>query len=291
MARQTRVKLDPYTPAYYHVHTRVVERLFHMVNEDDKQAFLNLLCHLTQGFFMKILAFQVMDNHFHLVIKVHIDEDVSLEEVREKYCHIHPDRMFLDEGKQSYQEYLGDLSMFMKTLNERYASQYNRLHNRSGHFWGDRFKSGILADTEAVVNCMGYVGLNAVRARMVEEREDYIFGSINHVTKNKNQYQLIDIPEISALMEGTMLGENEQEVREEFNQTMNGDDKKEKDGYLKYIAFVKMKKQAFLHRVESFTRQATIGTITSLRALHDQLGIDRQWRYSPLPDSNLLLAR
>ncbi len=119
MARQARMKLDPYRPGYYHVHTRIVERLFRMVNEEDKQVFLNLLCHLTQGFFVKVLAFQIMSNHFHLVIKVHIDENISLDEVKKRYSYIHPNRIFVDEEKRNYMEYLGDLSMFMKTLNER----------------------------------------------------------------------------------------------------------------------------------------------------------------------------
>ncbi len=44
--------------------------------------------------------------------------------------------------------------------------------DRQGHFWGQRFQSTVLADWEAVPDCMLYVELNPLRARLVEVPEE-----------------------------------------------------------------------------------------------------------------------
>jgi hypothetical protein len=62
----------------------------------------------------------------------------------------------------------GDLSWFMKCLNEPIARQANWEDQCTGHFWESRFKSHPLDTEEAPPSCMAYVDLNPVRAAMAE---------------------------------------------------------------------------------------------------------------------------
>ncbi|MGD9212759.1 MAG: hypothetical protein PVI90_18390 [Desulfobacteraceae bacterium] len=71
---------------------------------------------------------------------------------------------------------------------------YNRRHNRRGFFWGDRFKSVIVEKGETLINCLAYIDLNPVRAKIVKKPEDYRWNSIGyHVqTKNKDDFLSLD---------------------------------------------------------------------------------------------------
>ncbi len=53
---------------------------------------------------------------------------------------------------------------------------FNQRFERRGHFWGGRFGSNLLADTDAVMDTMIYVELNAVRAGLVDSPELWEFG-------------------------------------------------------------------------------------------------------------------
>ena len=105
-------------------------------------------------FSVDVAAYAVMSNHYHLVVKL------SPAELRR-----------VDEYVDSFRARLGDLSWFMKCLNEPIARQANREDQCTGHFWESRFKSQPLDTEEALLSCMAYVDINPVRAAMAETPE------------------------------------------------------------------------------------------------------------------------
>ena len=60
------------------------------------------------------------------------------------------------------------------------------MNNRTGYFWGDRFKNVLIEKGEALINCLAYIDLNPVRAKIVKRPEDYRWSGIgyqiNHLT-------------------------------------------------------------------------------------------------------------
>jgi len=74
---------------------------------------------------------------------------------------------------------LRDISEFMRELQHQFAAWYNRTRpvRRRGGLWADRFKSVVLEGSTAVWECLKYVELNCVRARLVQDPADYRFGS------------------------------------------------------------------------------------------------------------------
>jgi len=76
----------------------------------------------------------------------------------------------------------------------RFSHYYNKLHNRRGTLWGERFKSLIVENGESLINLLAYVELNPVRAGQVERPEEYRWNSIAyHIqANNKDNFLSMD---------------------------------------------------------------------------------------------------
>ena len=84
----------------------------------------------------------------------------------------------LTEYATTFRQRLGNISWFMRCLNENLARKANDEVGCKGRFWEGRFKSQSLLDKAAVVSCMAYVDLNPVRAGLTNQPEDSEFTSI-----------------------------------------------------------------------------------------------------------------
>ncbi len=140
---------------------------------------------LTEVFAVDICAYALMSNHYHLVVKLCVARtlDWTEREVIERWtqlfagppvAHRYLENQVLTRSEQAqlrrfttlWRERLGNLSWFMRCLNEHIARRANHEDACTGHFWESRFKSQALLDETAVLTAMAYVDLNPVRAGM-----------------------------------------------------------------------------------------------------------------------------
>ncbi|MEA3249818.1 MAG: transposase [Patescibacteria group bacterium] len=140
MTRKLRIE---YPDAIYHAYARGNERLPIYYCDDDKRFFLDLLAETIRRFSWQGLAFCLMDNHYHLVIK-------TLE---------------------------ATLSRGMQWLNGSYSQWFNRQHNRTGHLFQGRFKDTLIQHGAHLNIANRYVVLNPVRAGLVSGPEQYEWSS------------------------------------------------------------------------------------------------------------------
>lgn len=141
----------------------------------------NVSLELGSIFAVAVHAYAVMSNHVHVVIEV--DPGVARawpdEEVARRWlCLFRGAQGAAGESLASsiealaaqreriatLRQRLGDLSWFMRCLNEPVARRANREDGCSGRFWEGRFKCQTLLDDPAVLACMVYVDLNPMRA-------------------------------------------------------------------------------------------------------------------------------
>lgn len=129
MARPLRVEV---VGGWYHVTTRGNNRQPIYLGDRDRQHFLELLAELEPRFGLAVVAYVLMANHYHLMVRT--------SEVR--------------------------LSQAMHWLNVSYSVWFNRRHERDGHLFQGRFK-GVLVDGEGdwAVSLSVYVHLNPVRLK------------------------------------------------------------------------------------------------------------------------------
>ena len=193
MKRRTKIRVLGEGASYYHAMSRITERRFYL-GAREKEHFRGMMRRVADFSGVEVLTYTVLDNHFHLLIRVPERVDISDAELLRRMHLIYREwevaqfeKELLEaendlEARVLRKRYLYrmyDLSEFMKTLKQRFAIWYNAEHDRSGHLWDDRFKSvlveggGGLARPGALWVMAQYIELNAVRAGIVKSAQAY----------------------------------------------------------------------------------------------------------------------
>ena len=213
---------------YYHCISRCVRRAF-LCGQDRytgqsfehrRQWVAERMHFLASLFNIDICSYAVLSNHYHLVLKVNVDENISNEEVCQRWIQLYSapplvgrwmKQELTSKAEQdmalkiisNWRNRLIDISWFMRCLNEFIARKANKEDKCKGRFWEGRFKSQALLDEEALLACMAYVDLNPVRAKMADDVESSKYTSAYeriHGVAN------IEEQEESQFSEKTLLG-------------------------------------------------------------------------------------
>jgi REP-associated tyrosine transposase len=161
----------------------------------EKDFMLDLIRRLATLYFVEILGFCLMGNHFHILVRMLPEHKFTDDEVMKRYVDFYGDERIFAEGLvPSLRGKLSSLSEFMREIKVGFARFYNRRHNRRGYFWGDRFKSVIVENGETLINCLAYIDLNPLRAGLVERPEQYRWNSLGYhvATGNKDNFLSTD---------------------------------------------------------------------------------------------------
>jgi REP element-mobilizing transposase RayT len=108
-----------------------------------KELFLTVIgeAKTSKGFKFKLWNFCIMDNHFHFLIT--------------------------PEKGQS-------LSDILKWIKMVFAIRWNKKHNKTGHFWGDRFYSREIKDEKDFWTVYNYIDQNPVAAGLMQKPVAYM---------------------------------------------------------------------------------------------------------------------
>jgi REP element-mobilizing transposase RayT len=206
MARMPRkFVVDDDEVGVYHCINRFVRRAF-LCGTDEvsgqcfdhrKQFIQDRLEFLAGVFGIDVLAFAVMSNHLHVVLRNRPDvvRLWSDDEVARRWWNLSPSRR--DESGEAAVPQDSDLSMItadaeklveirwrlsnigwlMRCVAEPVARMANREDECTGRFWEGRYKCQPLLDEAAVAACMAYVDLNPIRAGIAKTPESSQFTS------------------------------------------------------------------------------------------------------------------
>ena len=184
--------------AVYHCISRLVggERL---LDEQGREVMRRMLWKVAAFSGVQILAYCIMSNHVHILIRVPEARDEALtrgELLRryaliygEGYAGVFPDPQYLagvlaeDSEEAARWETrlrlrMNDVSAFMKTFKQRFSWWYNRSHKRFGTLWAERFTSVLIEDDPRTLSVVAaYIDLNPVRAGLVADPAAYRWSS------------------------------------------------------------------------------------------------------------------
>ena len=178
----------------YHVISRTVLDGYPLGNEE-KDELVKILLKFSKLYFTEVLGFCAMGNHFHLLVRMLPESDFSDDEIKSRHKMFYGDvREFPQEKVPAFRFKWASLSELVREIKQTFSRYYNKRHNRRGTLWGERFKSLIVEDGKALIDCLAYIDLNPLRANIVKRPEDYRWSSLGyHVrTRNKGNFLSLD---------------------------------------------------------------------------------------------------
>ncbi|NTU59029.1 MAG: hypothetical protein HGB00_08975 [Chlorobiaceae bacterium] len=137
----------------HHVMVRGIERGFIVLDDEDRQSFINRLGKAAVSTGTTIYAWALMSNHAHILLK---------------------------SGKAG-------LSTFMRKFLTGYATQFNGRHHRHGHLFQNRYKSIVCEEDTYFLKLVSYIHLNPLRVgfvRSVDELEHYPWSGHAEIMKH-----------------------------------------------------------------------------------------------------------
>ena len=149
MARPIRIE---YEHAFYHVVSRGHRRENIFRRDLDRKKFLEKLDQTVERYRLRIHAYVLMSNHYHLLIET-------------------PD---------------ANLSKAMHDLNASYANWYRSKYNLIGSIFQGRYKAILVEKDEYMLALSAYIHLNPVRAGIVKAPEAYLWSSFRCYSGKSN---------------------------------------------------------------------------------------------------------
>ena len=149
-----------------HVTQRGNNRQDVFFTDDDRRAYLHFLREQAHKHGLAILAFCLMTNHVHLIVRPAAE-----------------DSLYRGIGRTHW----------------KHALNINRLHNRTGHLWQERFYSCIMDDAHRVT-ATAYIERNPLRAGMVKNARDYPWSSARAHLDGQDPHGLLDLSDWTRLV-------------------------------------------------------------------------------------------
>ncbi|MBW2194722.1 MAG: transposase [Deltaproteobacteria bacterium] len=140
MSRPLRIQ---YPDAWYHVMNRGRRGEEIFTGKNDYNAFIELLKELVEDYNVRISAYCLMSNHYHLLVQT-------------------PD---------------ANISRSMRHLNGVYTQRFNRMHLYDGQLFRGRYKSVIVDGDSYLLELLRYIHRNPLEAGIVEQLNKYIWSS------------------------------------------------------------------------------------------------------------------
>ncbi len=202
--------------SFFHVITQGINKSYIFDKSEDIKYYIKLIYKLSKEHETEIIAYCIMNNHAHMLIKT----------------------------KKS-----DELSKYMQRLNCTYARYYNKKYDRVGYVFRDRYKSEGIYDEQHLYNCIKYIYYNPVKAGICSKAKDYPYSNYKIITKEiKENYTFMDIDndsEICKELIQNFLNENDMDIN---------DLKKNKRKLKELIVILKMEYNISLRKISEETK-------------------------------------
>ena len=160
-----------------------------ILDEEAKDALTRLLWKMAWFCGMEVITYCMMSNHFHVLIRVPEPPQLTDGQLVKRLEGLYGSKGALtlvareamrecgkidEDMRRKLVERIGDVSVFLGELKQRFSLWYNRRHGRKGTLWAERFKSVVVEDQPGSLEAVAaYIDLNPVRAGLVEDPKDY----------------------------------------------------------------------------------------------------------------------
>ncbi len=131
---------------FFHVMIQGINKEYIFKNEVEINTYLKYLKEKNINKKLQIIAYCIMNNHAHFLI---------------------------------YTKNIMEISKLMSQVNTKYAIFYNKLNNRCGFVFRNRYKSEQILTYSHLISCINYIHNNPVKAKMCTSKDEYKYSSYN----------------------------------------------------------------------------------------------------------------
>ncbi len=204
MARPLRIE---YPGAFYHVMNRGQSRRNIFMEDKGRQSFLDLLADIARLWKVKIYAYCLMDNHYHLLLSTPT----------------------------------GGLSRAMRHLDGIYTQKFNRVHHRDGPLFRGRYKAILVDAEEYFLSVVRYIHQNPLGAAVVSDIDGYRWSSHWGYLNKKQCPDWLDTRSVMSRFGGLKAYQRfmHEEIEEEIGEFYQGPYHKPVLGSKEFIGRVK----------------------------------------------------
>ncbi len=147
--------------SYFHVMVQGIDKEYIFNRKIDIKYYISIMYESKDELNIKIIAYCIMNNHAHLLIHTN---DVS------------------------------NLTKYMHKTNTKYAIYYNKIHDRVGYVFRNRFKSEGIYSERQLYNCISYIYNNPVKAKICSTPEEYPYSNAKYykgIIEENNLYSFL----------------------------------------------------------------------------------------------------
>lgn len=167
----------------YHVILRGNNKNAIFYNDSDRRFFIECLRETKKKTNSKIYAYCFMINHAHFLIEPSTKDG---------------------------------LANMMQALGRRYVRYINLTYERTGTLWEGRYRSSLVESDEYLIACSRYIELNPVRAKIVNNPEEYPWSSFRFKAKGKAE----DFLDFDPVYLG--MGKTDKERQDNYSKWVSG---------------------------------------------------------------------
>ena len=142
---------------YFHIMSQGINREYILQYDKEKEKYLELMNQYSIKFEINLIAYCIMSNHIHILIKA---------------------------------KNVNNISDFMRLVNGSYATYYNKKCDRVGFVFRSRFRSKVIMSEKSLFRCIKYIHMNPVSANIVQNEEEYKYSSYINFKNNFGLYSL-----------------------------------------------------------------------------------------------------
>lgn len=146
---------------FYHVYNRAVEKRIIFYTSNDYEYFLSKVLFFKEKTGVKIIAYCVLPNHWHFLLKLTSQVDLLA------------------------------ISKFISLLSNSYTKYFNLNKEHSGRIFQGPFKSKRVEDDNYLRVLINYINLNHLKHKVVKNSRDWFYTS-HHNYLGKAKYHLVD---------------------------------------------------------------------------------------------------
>lgn len=186
ISRQVRKNLNT---SFFHVMIQGINKESIFKTENYIRRYLKILEKTQKERKVEIIAYCIMNNHAHLLIRT---------------------------------DNIEELSKFMQKTNGMYAQYYNFMQERVGYVFRDRYKTQPIISQRQLIQCIKYIHQNPVKAGLVKDAGKYKFSSYKYLKSQENQTEdIFSKQELKFILESSIQYGNFIDIENNPNEIIN----------------------------------------------------------------------